>query len=127
MARVIPCLLIVLTLLPDQDGKTLDLKALLYESRLNFHTAITNCVTHARVVNFPNHSLTNRPLVYLALGATGAGLENLVASNLGLITTFSMVTFSGGTGVSLTPSAVLATGRTLVSKRNGISRPLTFR
>src|SRR6266566_237334 len=65
--------------------------------------------------------------VYLAFDATGTGFENSPASSLGLITTFSIRTFSGGTGVSLSPRAFFVTGRTLVSRTNGISRPFTLR
>jgi hypothetical protein len=46
----------------------------------------------------------------------GSGFENSASSNLGFITTFSIVVFSGGTGVSRSPNAVFATARTLVSR-----------
>ena len=65
---------------------------------------------------------------YFVRGALAiSSFENSLSSNLGLTTTLSIVIFSGGTGVSRMPSAFLPTGRTLVSKINGIRRPSTVR
>ena len=49
-----------------------------------------------------------------------SGFEKSESSNLGFTSTFSMMVCSGGTGVSRNPCAVRATGRTLVSRTNGI-------
>jgi len=58
---------------------------------------------------------------YLLFDTAGASIfENSCSSNFGFTTTFSMTIFSGGTGVSLRPSAFVLTGRTLVSETNGI-------
>ena len=91
-------------------------------------TGRSRIVSRSLVAKSSPHCLTNRSRVYLAFGAAGmAGFENSAASNFAFITTFSIIAFSGGTGVSLNPRAVLLTGRTLVSRTNGISRPFTFR
>src|ERR1700694_824090 len=55
------------------------------------------------------------------------GFEKSASSSFAFTTTFSITILSGGTGVPPNPTAVLATGRTLVSKTNGICRPLTGR
>jgi hypothetical protein len=56
-----------------------------------------------------------------------SGFENKESARMGFTVTLSMMIFSGGTGVSLDPVAVFATGRTLVSKTKGIWRPFTGR
>jgi len=58
---------------------------------------------------------------------TTSGFIKSDASSFGFTTTESMMIFSGGTGVSLNPLTVDVKGRTLVSRRKGISSPLTFR
>src|SRR5437763_262363 len=63
------------------------------------------------------------PLVgsYLTFAAASIpDFVNSAASSLGFTMTWSITIFSGGTGVSLSPVAVLATGRTLVSRTKGI-------
>lgn len=55
------------------------------------------------------------------------GFANVEGSSLGFTSTFSRLIFSTGTGVSLSPVAVVVTGRTLVSRTNGITRPFTCR
>lgn len=110
-----------------ESGKALDARHALPKNTLNFDWATANC-GRSLVAKSSPHCLTNRPRVYLAFGAAGmAGFENSAASNFAFITTLSIIAFSGGTGVSLNPRAVLVTGRTLVSRTNGISRPFTFR
>ena len=65
---------------------------------------------------------------YLAFDAVAScGLENDASSSLGFTVTLSMRIFSGGTGVSRNPVAVLLTGRTFVSRTKGICRPFTGR
>jgi hypothetical protein len=49
-----------------------------------------------------------------------SGFEKSFSSSLGFTTTLSMMIFSGGTGTSFIPTAVWATGRTFVSRTNGI-------
>lgn|ERR1035437_1936579 len=64
---------------------------------------------------------------YLWLEATSiCGLPNRDSSSFGFTSTLSMLIFSGGTGIALTFVPVF-TGRTLVSKVNGIWSPLTDR
>src|SRR5579863_3192106 len=78
-----------------------------------------------RAISAPGSEWRVSPYFAAVLVGT-TGLENSPASNLGFISTFSIIVFSGGTGVS-GPKAVLATGSTLVSRTNGISRPFTLR
>src|SRR6516164_11458092 len=54
---------------------------------------------------------------YLLFDTAGTSIfENSFSSIFGFTTTLSITILSGGTGVSLKPSAFLPTGRTLVSK-----------
>jgi hypothetical protein len=67
------------------------------------------------------HSGQTSAVVYLVFDAAQIfGFENRDSSSLGFTSTLVMLIFSGGTGGSLNPSAVLATWRTFVSRTYGI-------
>lgn len=73
----------------------------------------------AMVVGFKNVGGTI--LIYLLFDTAGTSIfENSFSSTFGFTTTLSMIIFSGGTGVSRIPKEFLPTGRTLVSRTNGI-------